>query len=202
MICAVILAAGQSKRMGSQKLLMPFGGSIMIARVVDAYLDVPVDSVHVVLSQSNQPIADALGKRSVQYVMNKNTDGDMLSSVRCGLRSLPPQTVAVFISPGDQPSLEPSTIRQMIQIFSETKKIVVPICNGIRGHPLLFTSCYIEEILASFNDVGLRGLLASHPEDVFEWATSNSIVLEDVDTPEEYQQAAAKKALFENKDVV
>jgi molybdenum cofactor cytidylyltransferase len=192
MISAIILAAGQSTRMGGQKLLMPLGGSIMAARVVDAYLNAPVDSVHVVLSNTNRMITDALGKRPVRYAINENVDSDMLGSVRCGLRSLPPQTTAVFISPGDQPSLESSTIQQMIEVFSKSqKKIIVPIYSGTRGHPLLFASCFINDILTSFDNVGLRGLLASHPDDLFEWTAPNSIVLEDVDTPEDFQRAAA-----------
>ena len=193
MIRAIILAAGQSKRMGTQKLLMPFGSSTVIARIADSYLDAAVDSVHVVLSPSNQSIAEALGNRPVHFVINESIGGDMLSSVRCGLRSIPPETTGVFISTGDQPSLDSSIIHEMIQTFLETKnKIVVPVCNGIRGHPLLLAQFYIAEVLSSFDGIGLRGLLVSHPNCVHEWITDNSAVIEDMDTLQDYQQALAR----------
>jgi molybdenum cofactor cytidylyltransferase len=85
----------------------------------------------------------------------------------------------------------------MIRSFAETKKkILVPFHDGRRGHPLMFSADYRDEILARYDDVGLRGLLQAHHEDVFELDVSSSSVLSDMDFPEDYQR---ELALIEKK---
>ena len=83
MICAIVLAAGRPQRMGTQKLLLPFADSTVIARVVDAYLGVPVDLTIVVIREKDQLLRAALGDRAVVCLENLDPNGDMLSSVRC-----------------------------------------------------------------------------------------------------------------------
>jgi len=190
MTCAIILAAGRSRRMGRPKLLLPFAGSTAIARVVDAFLGVPIDLTLVVIRPGDQQIRAALGARPISFAENPDPQGDMLSSVRCGLRALPPAAKVIFVSPADQPSLEPALIREMLAAFQTAGRgILVPACAGRRGHPLAFDACYCQEILSSHDGVGLRGFVQSHADEVLEWPTSNSAVLEDLDTPADYQAA-------------
>ncbi|MHC4425921.1 MAG: nucleotidyltransferase family protein [Planctomycetota bacterium] len=192
MICAVVLAAGLSSRMGVQKLLLPFGGKTVIAHIVDQLLASTVGEVHVVVGHQRELISRELSTRPVSIVNNSNYKSGMLSSVRCGLGSLPRQCRAVLVALGDQPSITSGLIDQMLQSFATTeKRILVPFYDGKRGHPLLFSKHYRNNILTQYDNVGLRGLLHAHPDDVFELTVSTSAVLSDMDCPEDYRRELA-----------
>ena len=189
MICAIVLAAGLSSRMGVQKLLLPFGGKTVIAHIVDQLLASTVDEVHVVVGHQAERISGELSGRAVSIVNNPNYKSGMLSSVRCGLQNLPEKCRAVLVVLGDQPSITTELIDQMLQSFAATEKsILVPLYKGKRGHPILFSSLYRDEILKRHGDVGLRGLLYGHSDDIFELAVSTASVLCDMDCPEDYRR--------------
>ena len=189
MICAVVLAAGLSRRMGVQKLLLPFGGKTVIAHIVDQLLASTVNNVHVVVGHQAERISRELSDRQVSIVNNPNYKSGMLSSVRCGLQSQPEKCRAVMVVLGDQPSITTELIDQMLQSFATTENsILVPLYKGKRGHPILFSSLYRDEILTQHGDVGLRGLLHSHSDDIFELAVSSASVLCDMDCPEDYRR--------------
>jgi molybdenum cofactor cytidylyltransferase len=128
MTCAIVLAAGKSERMGTQKLLLPYAGSTMIARVVDAFLSAPVDSVCVVVRPSGEPIRAALAGRPVIFVENPDPKGDMLSSVRAGIRALPGNSEILLVAPGDQPAITPLLIREMLEYLM--RKCSFPFAVG------------------------------------------------------------------------
>jgi molybdenum cofactor cytidylyltransferase len=187
MICAIVLAAGESRRMGAQKLLLPFGSTTVIGHIVDQLLGSAVDQVIVVVGHEVDPIIQELADRPVEIVTNPDYKTGMLSSVRCGLRVLPQQAEAVLVALGDQPAIASGLVDETVRAFTSTDKgILVPVYAGRRGHPLLFASHYRDEILTSFDDVGLRGLLQAHPDDVFELNASTPAVLSDMDCPEDY----------------
>lgn len=189
MIAALVLAAGQSRRMGSPKLLLPLGDRPVIARVVDEVLGGPIDHVVVVVGSDGQGIVEALAGRPVQLAVNPDRAGDMLSSVRCGLRTLPDQCDGVMIVLGDQPQITSEVVRLLVNRFQARRSgIVVPTHRGKRGHPLLLATHYQSEILNHFADVGLRGLLDAHPQDVLEVEIDSPDILEDMDRPEDYQR--------------
>ena len=194
MTCAIVLAAGRSRRMGTPKLLLPFAGSTVIARVVDACLGVPVDATLVVIRPEDQQVRAALGDRPVVFAENPDATGVMLSSVRCGLRALPAAARTILVSPGDQPSLAPGLIRQMLaHHHSSGSGITVPVHAGRRGHPIIFAARFREEILRAFEGVGLRGLLEAHAAEVFEWPTADEAPCEDLDTPADYRDAVNRQ---------
>ena len=98
-----------------------------------------------------------------------------------------------MVALGDQPSIRPQLVNQILQSFASTKKqILVPLCNGKRGHPILFSAAYRDEILTHYDEVGLRGLLHAHPDDVFELVISYSSVLSDMDYPADYLRELAE----------
>jgi len=193
MICAVVLGAGLSSRMGAQKLLLPFGGKTVIAHIVDQLLASSVDQVNMVVGHEGRSVSEELSGRKVTIVENPDYESGMLSSVRCGLAHLPDNCSAILVALGDQPSITPQLVDKMLQAFAATeKRILVPLYNGRRGHPLLFSQIYRDEVLTSFDDVGLRGLLHAHPDDVFELTVSSSAVLSDMDCPEDYRRELAR----------
>jgi molybdenum cofactor cytidylyltransferase len=189
MICAVVLAAGRSERMGTQKLLLPLGGQPVIARVVAELQRSPAEQVLVVVGCAGERIREALRDQAVTFVTNPDTAGDMLSSVRCGLRAVPPDCAAVLIGLGDQPGITAALVGEMIRAFrGDEARIVVPTCEGRRGHPLLFSTRLCPEVLQQHDDRGLRGLLAAHAGDVFGIPVPARSALEDMDTPADYER--------------
>lgn len=198
MICAILLAAGESRRMGSQKLLLSFGSSTVIAHIVDQLLRSAVDKVFVVLGHDAERIAQELSGRPINVVPNPNYKAGMLSSVRCGLQALPQQCEAVMVMLGDQPAITSKLVDEMVRSFTSADKgILVPLYRGKRGHPILFSEHYRNEILTRYDNVGLRGLLHAHPDDIFELSVSMPSVLSDIDYPEDYQRELA--SLDENR---
>jgi len=189
MICAIVLAAGESRRMGVQKLLLPFGSTTVIGHIVDQLVASAVEQVIVVVGHEADRIVEELADRPVEIVTNPDHKTGMLSSVRCGLRVVPQQADAVMVALGDQPAITSGLVDEMVEAFRTTgKRILVPVYQGRRGHPLLFAKHYRDEILTDFDDVGLRGLLRAHPDDVFELNVANPAVLSDIDRPEDYQR--------------
>lgn len=196
MIYAIVPAAGESRRMGVQKLLLPFGSANVISHVVGQLLHSGVDKTLVVVGHEADKVVKTLSGQAVTIVENPDYASGMLSSVRCGLRALGPQGQAgpdaVLVALGDQPAITANLVDCLIQAFTGNRKgIVVPVFGGKRGHPLLFSAHYRHEILTHYGEVGLRGLLHAHPDDVFEVLASTPAVLSDMDYPEDYQRELA-----------
>jgi molybdenum cofactor cytidylyltransferase len=198
MITAIVLAAGRSRRMGSQKLLLPFAGRTVISHIVGEILRSPVDRVIVVVGHDAPRIAEALAGLRVTLAASDDPDGEMLVSVRSGLRAIPSQGDtsggdAVLVALGDQPSLTAELIGRMIDAFRTSGRgIVVPVHGGRSGHPILFGLGYRDEVLTRYDDVGLCGLHRAHAADVCELAEAGPSVLADMDWPEDYRRELAK----------
>jgi CTP:molybdopterin cytidylyltransferase MocA len=193
MIDAIILAAGRSLRMGTQKLLLPFAGQTVIGHIVDQVLAGAVRSAVVVVARDDLSVRAALSKRAVTFAENPNPAGDMLSSVRAGLRALPADTSATMIVLGDQPSITSELIRLLAGASqSSGRGIVTPVYSGKRGHPMLVAARYFDELLNYHDGVGLRGLTLAHHDDVFALPVSDEGVLIDIDYPHEYKREIAR----------
>jgi molybdenum cofactor cytidylyltransferase len=193
MIAAVVLAAGRSRRMGTQKLLLPLAGQPVIARIVDQLAASPVAPIVVVVGADKDRIAAALADRPVALVENPDPDGEMLGSVRCGLGAVAADCDAVLVVLGDQPGLTSELVVSLVRAFRTSGRgIIVPAHRGKRGHPILIAMKYREEITTCYDDVGLRGLMTAHPEDVFEVEVASPQMLADMDLPEDYRRAASQ----------
>ncbi len=194
MISAILLAAGKSRRMGPQKLLLPFGGQTVIGHIADQVLAAPIERVVAVTAQEGEAIRFTLVGKSLTFVVNPDVAGDMLSSVRCGLQALPAECAAAIIILGDQPTIRAALIADLVQAFHSTRaRIVVPSCHGRRGHPVLFSADYFAEVLTQHDGVGLRGLLQAHPSDIAELEVAEPAVLADMDCPEDYQRELSRR---------
>ena len=189
MICAIVLAAGRSERMGTQKLLLPLGGKPVIAHVVDELLSSSVEHILVVTGRDGELIRAALQNRPVQFIENRASDSDMLGSARCGLRRLPAGCDAVLLALGDQPGIKQELVDDLIRSFREGKaEIVVPMCDGHRGHPVLFSTRFCDELLTGNIAGGLREFLDAHRGDIFFQPVAHAAALEDMDTPADYER--------------
>jgi molybdenum cofactor cytidylyltransferase len=184
---AVILAAGRSRRMGRQKLLLPWKGGTVISHIVDEVLAAGVGCVVVVVGADEGAVREALVGRAVEFVRNPDDEGEMITSVRCGLRALAECGGALIVL-GDQPALSSRWIKSLISLF-DGRRIVLPSFDGKRGHPVLLPRRFFDDVLSKFEGDGLKGLLDAKRGEVVEWPVDERGVVDDLDTPEDYARA-------------
>ena len=178
---AVILAAGESRRMGEPKQLLPFGGKTMLQCVIDAF---DVEQRLVVLGHQADEIAKSIYGTTV--VLNPKYRAGMFTSVQAGLRALPAGTKVVLLALCDQPRLQPVTVKKLVGEFAG--KILIPTYKGRQGHPLLFSSRYVAEILAMDQSLTLKHFLANHPDEIARSPVSDEGVLIDIDDRATYDR--------------
>jgi len=184
-VAAVVLAAGQSSRMGSNKLLADVGGQPMIRRTVSA-LRQAADLTIVVTGRDAGLIETALEGLPVSFVHNASFAEGLSTSLRAGIAALTPDTDAAVIALGDMPLVSPEVVRKLIAGFSpaEHRSICVPVFGGERGNPVLWGRQHFEALSALTGDRGARGLIDQLTDEVVEVAMADDAVLRDADTPE------------------
>lgn len=191
MITGIVTAAGESRRMGAHKVLLPFADSTVIETIVGSLIQGGADEVIVVTGHEHHAVASALQHLPATCVLNPDYRKGMLSSIRCGLRAAAKTARGHLVTLGDQPSLTSGVVAALIREFQEhgeaEPSIVVPTHNGRRGHPVLLSRGFRDEVLTSFDDVGLRGLFTKHPQAIQEVSMDEAGVLRDMDTPEDYR---------------
>jgi molybdenum cofactor cytidylyltransferase len=191
---AVVVAAGESRRMGTPKQLLPWGETTVLGSVVETILQSDVSEVVIVLGHEAEKVSGALrdGTRAqprVRIVVNPDYRSGMLSSVRFGVESLGGDPAGFLTALSDQPGISPSVIKTLLDAFRRhPQRIVIPTYNGRRGHPVIFSLDLRRELEALSPDVGLRQLVWNHPELIMELPVDGQGILVDLDTPEEYQR--------------
>lgn len=186
-IWAIILAAGESKRMDSPKMLLPFGMSTIIERVIENVAASDVDKTLVVLGSSGDEILKRIESTSVKHCFNESYKEGMLSSVKCGFRNLPEKYEAAMVVPGDFPGIGPHVMNMLISSLRQSrKKIFIPLFGNRRGHPILISFDLRDEILGLDPGKGLRELMEIRPDEVLEVGISDPSVIRDIDTMEDY----------------
>jgi len=190
MIQAVILAAGKSERMGRVKPLLPWGKQTLIEAIIVRVARSRAKEVFIVLGAGRDDIEQVIAKYHVGRVFNPDFGRGMLSSIQRGLEVVPRDARAVLFFLGDQPPPQPGMINRLIDAYEKTGKgIVLPVHSGRRGHPVLIDLKYRNEIGTLDPGIGLRQLMRNHPEDVLEVRTRSPRVLNDIDTPVDYERA-------------
>lgn len=186
-IWAVILAAGESKRMGCPKMLLPFHDSTMLECVITCVSKSKVDKILVVLGAEKEVMTHLAEKLHIEYCFNENYKEGMLTSVQCGFKNLPSVCKASFVFQGDQPLITFNTIDTLIDSYkSSGKGIIIPVYKKKRGHPILIDMKYRSEIDKLSHTKGLRSLSYKFSDDVLEVETDESGILRDFDTFEQY----------------
>ncbi len=186
-IWSIILAAGESKRMGFPKMLLKFNGKTMLENVIEHVAESDSDGILVVLGGNWEILIDYVKKYNVKYCYNENYRKGMLSSVQCGLNCLPVEIDAVMVFQGDQPFITPSVVNSVINEFrSSGKGIVIPVYKGKRGHPLLLDRKYRYEVADLDPAKGLRSITYQYAADVIEVHTAEPGILRDFDTYNDY----------------
>ncbi len=186
-IAALILAAGESRRMGKPKLLLPYGDRSIIETVIASASRSVTDKPIVVLGADREKIEKRIADAPAIAVFNREYKKGMLSSVQAGLRALTESTQAVMVLLADQPMIGSGIMKRMIDAFRESGSgILVATYRGKRGHPILIGSEYFREVLDFPAGSSLRELLDRHPEEIVEVETGSPEILRDIDTENDY----------------
>ena len=185
-IAAVVLAAGQSRRMGARnKLLASIDGVPMVARAVDAALAGVNGGVIVVTGHEHRQVAQALAGRDVQLVHNPRYAEGLSTSLARGLAVLGDDIDAAIICLGDMPRVTPAHIEKLIAAFDAQagRAVCVPLWAGQRGHPVVWARRFFAEMAEIKGDVGARHLLGEYADLLCEVPVEDDGVLLDVDSP-------------------
>lgn len=197
MITAIILAAGESRRMGTLKQVLPWGETTVVGAAVDAAQGATeVDEVVVVIGHEAQTVRTALEARSrpkVRIVVNPRYHLGMLSSVKAGVEALEPYVEAFLVAPADQPGIRPELYDRVVREYRKAGprvRIVVPVCGGKGGHPTLFARNLCQEILdLPDGGEGLREIVRKHEGKTVRTEVGDLAIAEDLDTMEDYERA-------------
>ena len=186
-IGALLLAAGQSRRMGGpNKLLAEIEGVPMVARVAQRLLASRARPIIAVLGNRADEIDAALGRLPVERVRNPDFAEGLSTSLKRGLSALPGDLDGVLVCLGDMPLISGRHLDRLIAAFNplEGRAIVVPTRHGKRGNPVLWSKRFFSEMAQIAGDVGARHLIGEHAELVAEVEMDDDAILVDIDTPE------------------
>jgi molybdenum cofactor cytidylyltransferase len=187
-IGAVVLAAGESKRMGKPKLVLPWKDTTVVGQVVETLFSAGIHDVTIVTGGHRDLVENALSSTPVRLVHNQNFHNDnMLESVKVGIKSLPEDNQAILIVLADQPRVKERTIRSICNEYHiGTFPIVFPSWNMRRGHPWLLDRSYFDELLAMEEGLTLRDFLKYHTDVIHYLEVDDPSILQDIDTLEQY----------------
>jgi molybdenum cofactor cytidylyltransferase len=191
MLAVAILAAGESRRMGKPKALLPFHGLTFVEHLVEVTRHARIGAMRIVLGAHAEDIRARLGVAPDSLVINENWEQGQLSSIQCAIRSLPPDpTEGLLLCPVDHPLVSANLIAQLIKEFDSTgKAIVLPTHNGKRGHPVIFRATLYGELLAASPEVGARAIVWAHPDNIAEVPTDEEGVILNLNDPETLKKA-------------
>ncbi len=186
-VSAILLAAGESKRLRMPKLLLPFGKSTILEQTIDNLLNSGVDEVIVVLGYRAEEMMRKLANRPVKIVINPIYHQGMSTSIVKGLSLVNNRAQAIMVALADQPLINSQTINRLIEeSLGYDKGIVIPTYQAERGHPVIFASEYKEELLGLKGDIGGRQTIKEHPNDTLEVIADSKAITMDVNTINDY----------------
>jgi molybdenum cofactor cytidylyltransferase len=197
-VSAILLGAGESKRMSRDKLMLPWGEKTVLDHCLDVLLRSETREVVVVVRSRSEEFEERINahpafmRKKIKVVVNPDSSGGMSSSIRKGLESIHSKSEGVLIALGDQPLLKTTTINAIIHAFLHGKrKIAIPFYHNKRGNPVLFGRGYIRSLMRLRGDTGGRSVIETHAEEVVRVRTRSEAVIRDMDTWGDYERLKA-----------
>ena len=187
-VSAVVLAAGESRRMGTNKLLLPWGETTVLERTLGNVSASGVSETSVVVGHEREltgPPAEIYGR----VLFNPDYATGMLSSAQAAVRALGSSTEAMLVMLGDQPLVGPDIIDTLLAAYAAGPHgLVAPTYGGRRGNPVIIDRRYFAELLALPPEAAPRALLQRHPDDLLLVEVESDAILHDLDRPEDYER--------------
>src|SRR5436853_1580386 len=163
MLAAVILSGGAWSRMGRPEALLFDQGRPFLVHLLQGTAHRNVGVRRVVLGAHAEPIAKSVELKADEIVINEDWEKGQLSSIQAALRSLPPRTDGILLCLIDHPLISTALVQELIELFYTSKKpIVLPVYEGRRGHPVIFSSSLYDELLHDPLEPGARAVMWSH----------------------------------------
>jgi molybdenum cofactor cytidylyltransferase len=190
-LAAVILSAGESRRMGSPKALLPYHDRTFLEHLLDITKHPRIDCQRVVLGAGSEEIIQRAGLDRAKTVVNPNWHEGQLSSIKCAIRSLAPESPdGILLCLVDQPLITSTLVGNLIAAFYRAgKSVVVPNYRGRRGHPVIFSRALFDELLAASLDEGAREVVRAHPDQVEEVSTDEEGCVLNLNDPATFRRA-------------
>jgi molybdenum cofactor cytidylyltransferase len=190
MLAALILAAGESRRMGSAKALLLYNDRTFVEHLLDVTRHPRIGVQRVVLGAEAEYIRERLGLDSSLIIENPDWQQGQLSSIQAGIRALAgTPTEGVLLCLVDHPLISSTLVKTLIESFDASgKAIVLPSYLGRRGHPLIFASRLYDELLAAPAETGARAVVWKHDGEVLEVPTEEQGVLINLNDPDAFQR--------------
>jgi len=188
MISAIILAAGESRRMEQLKQLLPWGATTILGQVIENVRASRVDEVVLVVGYKAEEVLAVVSHPGIKVKINPSYQQGMSSSIQAGLQAIGSNAQAVLLVLGDQPLVSSETINKLIAAYQSQRKdkgIIVPVYQGERGHPVILDLKYKAEIMQLRGDTGCRQIIATYPPDILEIEVDTSSILQDIDVPDD-----------------
>jgi CTP:molybdopterin cytidylyltransferase MocA len=187
-VAAILLAAGQSRRMGAFKPLLPFGNTSVVESCL-SYLTIGgAESVVVVVGHRADDIRKQLVGYAVTFAVNPDPASEMSSSIAAGVRKLPETARAVLIALVDYPAVPARVITLLIEEWSKGHRLVKPTWKGRGGHPVLLDLSLRNDLLALDTKTGLKALFERHSDEVRRVEVDAPYVARDLDTWDDYER--------------
>ncbi len=191
-VAALVLAAGLSRRMGQPKMLLPWGPRTVLGQVLYVLEEAGVRRRWVIGGAAYERIAEIAHRAGAECLYNAQyAEGEMLLSIQLGLRALEgePRIQAALICLGDQPQIEVQVVRRLLQEWEAQRALLlVPSYQGRRGHPWLIARPLWAALLELQPPQTARHFLRLHAAQVHEVAVETDSILQDIDTPQEYER--------------
>ena len=190
MLAAVILSGGASSRMGSPKALLPYQGRPFLEHLLEITTHPEIGVRRVVLGADAESIAKAIRLKANEMIINSQWERGQLSSIQAAVRKLPAGTDGMLLLLIDHPLVSSALVGELISQFYKSKKpIVLPVYEGRRGHPVIFSASLYAELLRAPLETGARAVVWAHAAEVEEVPTNEEGCVLNLNDPETLNRA-------------
>ena len=189
MISAIVLAAGESKRMGQPKMLLPWGKLTVLGQVIDTFQKAGIEDIVVMTGGAHEQVQKVVKQHGVRSIFNHYfSSGEMLSSLQLGLEAQLQQAQATLVALGDQPQVQVETVRFICETFDQQRsKLIVPSFRRRRGHPWLVERSLWGQLLEMRFPQSPRDFMNELSAEIFYVDVDTPTILADLDTPQDYE---------------
>jgi len=194
MLAAVILSGGSSSRMGSPKALLDYQGRPFLEHLLEVTQNPRIGVRRVVLGAHAEPIARVVALHADEIVINEEWEKGQLSSLHAAMRSFPAGTDGMLVCPIDHPLISAALVEDLIEAFyASHAPVVLPVFEGRRGHPVIFSAAVYEELEKAPMDVGARAVVWAYAKEVFEVGTTEEGCVLNLNDPETLARARGEE---------